>query len=218
MSLWLASRCLASLKLRGEVSARSKCSRAAAKSPLRQGGAAQRQMGANMLAQRPAFAAFPRLKLAGSRRVAAPWWAGRSDCKARKVPRSSHRVAGPDRDVFPARAGVSPAFHRAASKAGRARKAAARRPGWPGTPGRKPARALAGCSANVEIADAEVAPDDGETPDRASRCVPTAESLPRGGGGRKADCRDNRARGRRCGFARMAASRMAISSSRAGKQ
>src|ERR1017187_663580 len=49
MSLWLASRCLASPRFCGEVSACSKCRRAELKS-------------ACFIAARPAFAAFPRLK------------------------------------------------------------------------------------------------------------------------------------------------------------
>ena len=66
MSLWLASRCLASPRFAGAVRAASKWSRGIARRRRRQGGAAQREMRAHVLAERAAFAAFPRLEVAAS--------------------------------------------------------------------------------------------------------------------------------------------------------
>ena len=118
-------------------SARSKWSRRSGKITLRQGRASQRQLRANMLAERPAFAAFPRLKLAAGNNLQRLGVAAGLVVKRAKF--HAQIVALPDevRDIFPVRANVSPVFRPAVSKAGRARKAGARRRDWPGTPCRK---------------------------------------------------------------------------------
>ena len=89
--------------------------------------AAEGKLGADVLRQRPAFAAFPRLKLAGGEQLRG------LDVPAGLIQQSAQfhgQVVAPadeGADVFAVRASDSPVFRRAASKAGRVRKAGERR-------------------------------------------------------------------------------------------